>query len=178
MLGAMDRKKPQPPQSSGKQPAPKGTDLTDAKEWEKLHKDMFDRGGTLDKMEAYADKYLVTDEELPLHRHLQLLTIVGAVLVFLLWASFATLEQVARGEGKVIPSSQIQIIQHQEGGTVDALLVKEGERVTTGQVLVRLRDVGAQSDLNSSTARYGGLMAKIARLQAEAENLPTPNFTE
>ena len=182
MLGSNDKRK-QPSAPSGNpvppaSPKEKGINLSDSKDWEDLHKSVFGEGGTLDKASAYADKYLVTDEELPLHRHLLLLGIVGAMFGFIFWASFATLEQVARGEGKVIPSSQIQIIQHQEGGTVSELLVKEGEHVEAGQILVRLRDVGAQSDLGSSQARYAGLMAKIARLQAEADNLPAPNFAE
>lgn len=180
MLGFNDNKKKQQEQDAkDKMAAAKpGMNLSDAKDWEDIHKSMFADGGALDKATAYADKYLVTDDELPLYRHLQLLTICGAIFVFIIWASFAKLEQTSRGDGKVIPSSQIQIIQHQEGGTVDAIMIKAGQKVQIGQVLLRLRDVGAASDLGASQARYSGLQAKIIRLQAEAENLPTPNFPE
>lgn len=173
MLGALNNKQPQQP------PAPKeGMDLSNPKDWEDLHKSMFNDGSPMDKVAAYADKLLVTDEELPLYRHLQLLTIVGSMLVFLIWASFAHIEQVTRGDGKVIPSSEIQIIQHQEGGIVDEFMVKEGDKVQIGQILMRLRDVGAAADLGASTQKYGGLQAKIARLQAEAEGMSTPTFPD
>lgn len=178
MLGSLDPRKKQPGAAPEKAPPAKGMDLSNAKEYENLHKSMFAEGGALDKAAAYADKFLVTDDELPLYRHIQLLTIVAVIFVFIVWASFAKLEQVTRGDGKVIPSSEIQIIQHQEGGTVDAIMVREGEKVQIGQVLLRLRDVGAASDLGASQARYGGLQAKVIRLQAEAENLPAPNFPE
>ena len=162
MLGFLD-KKPTPPQDM----EPKeGMNLSNAKDWEDLHKSTFAQGGPLDKASAYADKFLVTDDELPLYRHVQLLTIVAAVLVFIVWASFAKIDQMTRGDGKVIPSSEIQKIQHQEGGIVDAFMVKEGDKVKIGQVLMRLRDVGAAADLGASNQKYYGLQAKIARLQA------------
>jgi len=184
MLGFSDKKPTPPaaPKKSAKHPTPKkdgkGMDLSNAKEWESLHKSMFAQGGALEKASAYADKILVTDEELPLHRHIQLLAIVGAMLFFLIWASFAKIEQATRGDGKVIPSTEIQKIQHQEGGIVDAFMVKEGDKVQIGQVLMRLRDVGAAADLGASTQKFGGLQAKIARLQAEAEGMTSPNFPE
>lgn len=177
MLGFSNmQKKPKP----GEAPTPPaGMDLSNAKDWEDLHNSMFkDKSGALDKAAAYAEKYLVTDDELPLHRHMQLLTIVAVIIVFLVWASLAKLEQVTRGDGKVIPSSEIQLIQHQEGGTVDEIMVKEGEKVTIGQPLLRLRDVGAASDLGATQQKYGGLQAKIIRLQAEAEDKPVPEFPE
>lgn len=175
MLGSLDKKKPQQPPASEPKP---GMNLSNPKDWEDLHKSMFAENTTLDKAAAYADKFLVTDEELPLYRHIQLLTIVGAVLVFIIWASLAHIEQVTRGDGKVIPSSEIQIIQHQEGGIVDEFMVKEGDKVQIGQVLMRLKDVGANADLGASTQKYGGLQARIIRLEAEAEGLSTPNFPE
>lgn len=173
MLGSADRKKPAP-----KAPQQPGMNLSDAKEYEALHKAAFGEDTKLDKAAAYAEKFLVTDDELPLHRHIQLLTIVTAILVFLAWATFAKLDQVARGEGKVIPSSEIQVIQHQEGGTVQNIMVKEGQRVQMGQILLKLSNVGAQSDLGASQQKYGALQAKLIRLQAETENKDIPEFPE
>jgi adhesin transport system membrane fusion protein len=173
MLGATSRKKPQNPA----QPKP-DMDLTNAQDYEALHKSAFGEDTKLDKAAAYAEKFLVTDDELPLHRHMQLLTICGCILVFLVWASFAKLDQVARGEGKVIPSSEIQQLQHQEGGTVDAILVKEGEKVQMNQVIMRLSNVGASSDLGASEAKYNGLKAKLIRLQAEADGKGMPEFPD
>lgn len=163
--------------------ADKSFDLSNAQDWEKLHDSLTNNdsalGKALSKGTAYADKFLVTDDELPLYRHLQLFTIVGVVITFIIWASFAQIEQVARGDGRVIPSSEIQFIQHQEGGIVDELLVRSGERVTINQILVRLRDVGATAELGSSESRHNGLRARILRLQAEADGFKnTPEFPE
>lgn len=159
-----------------KQKAPKKDSLNDPKHWNKLHSSMF--SGQLSKLEAYGDKLLETDEDLPLARHLQLFTVVAIVFVFIVWANFATLDEITRGQGKVIPSSEVQIIQHQEGGTVQALMVREGASVEAGQVLMRLSDVGASSELGSTSTRILGLQARVQRLQAEAEGLGTPNFSE
>lgn len=150
--------------------------LNDAKDWDRLHKSTFSK--QLNKLEAYGDKLLETDEDLPLARHLQLFTVVGIVFVFIIWANFAKLDEITRGDGKVVPSSDVQIIQHQEGGTVQNLLVREGDMVAAGQVLMRLSDVGASSDFGSTNSRILGLLAKVQRLQAEADAKGAPEFTE
>lgn len=152
--------------------------LNDPKYWQTLHKASSSISGRIDKIEAYGDKLLVTDEDLPLIRHLQLFAIVGIILVFIIWANFATLDEITRGEGKVVPSSDVQVIQHQEGGTVKSLLVKEGDTVVAGQILMQLSDVGASSELGSTQARLMGLQAQIQRLQAEAEGKATLEFSE
>jgi adhesin transport system membrane fusion protein len=150
--------------------------LNDANHWAKIHKSTFSR--QLNKLEAYGDKLLDTDDDLPLTRHLQLFTIVGVVFISILWANFAKLDEITRGQGKVVPSSDVQIIQHQEGGTVQALMVREGDIVESGQILMRLSDVGASSELGTTNTRVLGLMAKVQRLQAEAEGNGAPEFTE
>lgn len=128
--------------------------------------------------QAHADRFFTTDEELPLSQHILLTIIALFFVVFVVWANFATLDEVTRGEGRVIPSSEVQIIQHQEGGIVEKFLVKEGESVEAGQVLMRLSDVGATSELGSNQKRYLGLKAKSQRLKAEAEGLETPVFSD
>src|SRR5690554_392210 len=60
-----------------------------------------------------------------------------AVLALLLWASFAPIDEVIRGEGKVVPSSQIQVVQSYDGGMVEQLLVRPGQSVEVGVVLLR-----------------------------------------
>lgn len=132
----------------------------------------------VDRLHAMADKYLDTDDDLPLAQHLLLLGTAAFFLVFVVWANFATLEEVTKGEGRVIPSSETQVIQSLEGGIVDEILVKEGQRVKTGQILVKLRDVAAASDLGENQAKYYGLMATVARLQAEANGESVPKFSD
>lgn len=128
--------------------------------------------------QAYADRFFQTDEELPLHSHLLLSVVALFFVCFVVWANFATLDEVTRGQGKVIPSTEIQVIQHQEGGIVQEFLAHEGDEVVAGQVLMRLSDVGATSDLGANRQRYLGLSAKVQRLQAEADGLVTPKFSE
>src|SRR6185436_10150543 len=66
------------------------------------------------KMQARADRYFATDDELPLSAHVLLLTIAAFFGLFILWASFATLDELTRGEGRVVPSSEVQKIQSLE----------------------------------------------------------------
>lgn len=97
----------------------------------------------------------------------------AAFFIFaLLWASFATLDEVTRGEGKVIPSNKMQVIQNLEGGIVSEILVEEGQIVEKGQPLLRLDDVRFSSSYRESRSKFLALTAKVARLEAEAGNRP------
>ncbi len=107
-----------------------------------------------------------------------LLYMIGAFLVIMItWSCIATVDEVSRGDGKVIPASEIQVIQSLEGGIVDAVLVKEGDEVKEGQVILRMRNVQAGSDLAATNQKYLGLLATTIRLQAEAsgDNLVFPD---
>ncbi len=119
-----------------------------------------------------------TDDDMPLSRHLLLMSIAAFFVLFFVWANFAKLDEVTRGEGKVIPSSEVQAMQTLEAGIVEEFMVKEGDSVKAGQVLMRLSDVEASSDLGANNARYMGLLAAITRLQAEAEGKTTVEFPE
>jgi membrane fusion protein, adhesin transport system len=101
--------------------------------------------------------------------HLLLFAIVAFFGVFFAWASWAELDEVTRGEGKVIPSSQVQVVQNLEGGIVAEILVREGAIVEAGQVLVRIADVRAASDFRESRTRYLALLGALGRLRAEVE---------
>lgn len=104
---------------------------------------------------------------------------LACIAVFLVWAYFAVLDEVIRGSGKVIPSSQIQIVQNLEGGIIKQINVSEGELVTPGQVLLTIDDTRFDSSLQESLARLLSLQAKSIRLQAEAEGSVTmPNLPE
>jgi membrane fusion protein, adhesin transport system len=88
----------------------------------------------------------------------------------LLWATFAKLDEVTRGEGRVIPSSKRQVIQNLEGGIVKDLLVREGDQVTKGQVLLRIDSTGFSSNLGEVAAKDLSLSAAVARLTVEASD--------
>lgn len=101
--------------------------------------------------------------------HILLYAIGALVVIFLAWANIATLDEVSRGDGTVIPSSEVQAVQNLEGGIIDEFLVREGDIVKEDQVVLRMRNVQAKSDFDSTMQKYLGLLATIARLQAEAE---------
>ena len=83
-----------------------------------------------------ADAAILRQE--PLRARLLLRLITGAVGVSVIWATFAQLDEVTRGDGKVIPSRQIQVLQSIDGGLVSEILVKEGETVEPNQLLVKI----------------------------------------
>ena len=101
--------------------------------------------------------------------HLLLVIIVAFFGIALAWASWAELDEVTRGDGKVIPSSQVQVVQNLEGGIVAAIPVREGAVVEQGQVLLRIDNVRAASDLRESRQRYHALLGALGRLRAEVE---------
>lgn len=93
----------------------------------------------------------------------------GVALVFiclLVWAGFASVDEVTRGEGKVIPSQQLQVIQSVDGGVVEALFVSEGDRVEKGQLLVRIDPTRFVANFQENSVRAFALRAKVERLNA------------
>lgn len=96
---------------------------------------------------------------------------VGAVLgVLLLWAAITRVDEVTQGEGKVIPSKQVQVVQSFDGGIISELLVTVGQLVKVGDPLVRIDETRAISSLRENQSQYISLVAKQARLQALVEN--------
>jgi len=88
------------------------------------------------------------------------------VLLLLIWAGLAQVDEVARGEGKVVPTRQVQVIQCVDGGVVDEILVREGQIVELGQVLLRVDPTRFKSNLDESRASQLSLQAKALRLKA------------
>lgn len=131
-----------------------------------------------DNLHAHAVAFFEVDDDMPLSRHLLLGAITLFFVLFIVWANLATLDEVTRGEGKIIPSSEVQALQSIDPGIVEEFLVREGDQVTQGQVLMRLRDIEASSDLGANRARYLGLLAAITRLQAQAEGKDTVIFPD
>lgn len=122
----------------------------------------------LDLTRKYDDDFSSPDG-LSWRDHALLYAIAALLGLFLLWANVTSLEEVARGDGKVVPSSQVQVIQSLEGGIIDEFLVKEGDTVSEGQTVLRMRNVQAKSDFAATTQKYLGIFASTLRLQAEAE---------
>jgi len=99
--------------------------------------------------------------------NLLLWAILGFVAIFLIWATVTELDRTVRGQGRIIASSQLQVVSNLEGGIVDAILVRTGQQVAQGQELVRLNRTLPGAELGSGQATLGALRAKIARLEAE-----------
>lgn len=97
-----------------------------------------------------------------------LLVFVGAcILAFLLWAGFAEIDEIARGDGKVIPVSKTQIIQSSEAGVVQDIAVQLGQVVRKGELLVQINNQTTESALGESVAKARAFGAKVARLHLE-----------
>ncbi len=87
--------------------------------------------------------------------------------LFLIWASLAEVDEVARGQGRVIPSSKVQVIQAAEPSTIETILVRSGQTVRKGQLLVRLDDTTSSSELGQLQAENQRLAGRAARLGSE-----------
>ncbi len=90
-----------------------------------------------------------------------------SLLIFLIWAWLAQIDQITRAPGAVIASSRTQIVQSHEGGILEQLVVREGDTVERGQVLARLERTRAETAWLETRARAAALTATVARLQGE-----------
>ncbi len=104
-----------------------------------------------------------------------LLAIFGFFVIFILWASFAELDEVTRASGRIVPSKQIQTIQNLEGGIVKEILVRQGDEVKAGDILVKLDRTQFDAEFNRNEEEYFTLQAMITRLRAES-NFSEPSF--
>lgn len=96
-----------------------------------------------------------------------IVTVTVGFALFLLWAMLAQVDEVTAGQGKVIPSSKVQLIQASEPATIRELLVRSGQRVRRDQLLARLDDTQSSSELGQIQAETESLQGRAARLQSE-----------
>ncbi|UQS90868.1 HlyD family type I secretion periplasmic adaptor subunit [Pseudomonas chlororaphis subsp. piscium] len=109
-------------------------------------------------------------EDAPRVIRLTIWGIIGFFLFLLLWANFAVIDEVTKGEGKAIPSSKVQKIQNLEGGIVSELFVKEGQIVEAGAPLIRLDDTRFKSNVGETEADRLSMLLRVERLSAEIDN--------
>ncbi|WP_334048251.1 HlyD family type I secretion periplasmic adaptor subunit [Alteromonas gracilis] len=95
---------------------------------------------------------------------LYLVTLV--LLLLVIWSYFAEIDEVAKGDGKVIPSQKLQVLQSYDGGIVQEILVREGQAVKAGQVLLKVDPTRFMSSLEENTTQFAALAAKVQRLSA------------
>ena len=107
-----------------------------------------------------------------------LFAFLALLAAFLIWAHFAVLDEVKRGNGRVVPSQQTQVVQSLEGGIVGALLVQEGAIVQQGQSLMRIDDTIVASEFGEIRERRAARAARVARLEAEARGRSEVTFPD
>lgn len=99
-------------------------------------------------------------------------SIAALLLVLIVWAHFAIIDEVTRGSSRVIPSRQTQVVQTLEGGIVEAINVLEGAIVRKGDVLMRIDDTNFAAQFGEVRERRAALAARVARLSAESAGQP------
>jgi len=120
----------------------------------------------LDLGEDYSDDLCIYNT-LSWKDYVLLYAIGVIILVFIIWANIATVDELARGMGKVIPSSKVQIVQNLEGGIIKKIHVKEGDTVQENQLLVEMNNVQANAEFQVNLKKYLSLEMSIIRLKAE-----------
>lgn len=104
--------------------------------------------------------------------------VVIFMLIALIWGHFAILDEVTSAKGKVIPSSQVQVIQSLEGGILSKIYVQEGDKIKKGTVLLHIDDTQFTSNYQEQFSKYLTLLAETSRLQTEATGDETIQFPE
>jgi len=117
-----------------------------------------------------ADYFMIQQE--PLRARVLVKTISIVLGLAIMWAAVANIDEITKGEGKVIPSRQLQVLQSVDGGIVSEILVREGQIVDAGQMLVRVDPTRFESSVNESNSQIFSLQAKAARLRALTEGKP------
>lgn len=108
-------------------------------------------------------------EQAPLKAKKLMYCILAILVATIIWAYYAKVDEVTRGEGRVVPSRQMQVIQSLDGGIVSEILIKEGQLVNIGTPLIKIDETRAVSSLRENKGQYLALLAKQARLKALAE---------
>lgn len=121
-----------------------------------------------DDIELLSDSNAALFQAAPRFGSMITLGFISFILVFLIWAYFAEIDEITVGEGKVIPSSQVQVIQNLEGGIVSDIPVRVGDLVHKGQVIMKLDPTRFSSSMGETQAKHDSLLAKVTRLEAEA----------
>ncbi|MBL0708826.1 MAG: HlyD family type I secretion periplasmic adaptor subunit [Sulfurimonas sp.] len=93
------------------------------------------------------------------------------ILIFIIWASLAEIDEITRGDGEVIPYGQNQVIQNLEGGIVEEILVKEGQIVKRGELILKINNAKSTSSSKTNEIKFQELRAKRLRLFAEANQV-------
>lgn len=122
-------------------------------------------------LEMADDVYGAMLTEVPSLHRLTIWAMAALILCFLIWSYFAALQQVTSGMGKIIPSTQVQIIQSLDGGVLQKLFVQEGMQVIKEQPIARIDDTRFRSDFAEQKQEVNSLRANVIRLRAELSSI-------
>lgn len=101
-----------------------------------------------------------------------IVTIAATIVLFILWSLWAELDQITRAPGRVVPIGRVQIVQSADGGVISEIRVREGDKVTRGQLLVTLDKVKLQAAVTEARAKVASLQSSMVRVQAELYDRP------
>ena len=129
------------------------------------------------RTDNYVAKAILLEEASP-PSYLRTTVLLAAlsIVVFFVWAYFATLDVIAMAPGQVMPVQAVKVIQHVDGGRIATIDVIDGQRVTQGQVLLRINDTEASAEYQTLSAKYWGLYTRVERIRALLSNRPA-NFS-
>ncbi|MBO6520424.1 MAG: HlyD family type I secretion periplasmic adaptor subunit [Rhodospirillales bacterium] len=127
-------------------------------------------------MSDQPDLQTPADDEVQRGTHMFLGLCTAAVVLFAIWATSAELDIVSVATGEVAPSTNVQSVDHLEGGIVRTILVKEGDRVAAGQPLVELEQTQSGADVQELKIRLRSLLADISRFKSELAGKEAPVF--
>lgn len=114
----------------------------------------------VDANQAIADQQVIRTRGL-------LYSIVLVIVLIVIWSALAEIDEVTRGEGKIIPSQQLQIVQSMDGGVIDEVFIEEGATVNKGDLLVRIDPTRFMASFQEGSVRAFALKAKVQRLKAQ-----------
>ncbi|MBI3712276.1 MAG: HlyD family type I secretion periplasmic adaptor subunit [Burkholderiales bacterium] len=117
-----------------------------------------------------AESIIIQQE--PLRARILLHSILCVIVVFIIWSALVSVDEITKGEAKVIPSQQLQVYPSLDGGIVTDILVKEGQVVNEWQVLLQIDTTRFESSVKENRALYLSLTAKAARLRAIGDGKP------
>ena len=126
-----------------------------------------------DRTDNYVAKSILLEEAAPPSYLKTTVLLAGAsIIVFLVWAFFATLDVIAMASGQIMPVQSVKIIQHIDGGRIASIDVIDGQKVKKGQLLLKMNDTEALSEYQTLNAKYWALYSKVERLRALIANRP------
>lgn len=133
---------------------------------ERLRRSLVARPATDLKYMSYASEAVLLQAP-GLHRRL-LWSLCGIVFILLIWSYFAEIDEFTRGEGRIVPYSEVQVVQNLEGGILAKRFVSEGDLVEHDQPLLQIDDTMVASSFRERSLQATQLQAKVIRLRAES----------